>query len=70
MFTRQELNVLQQALRQWNGPYLQKDMPTLTKEEIKRHADCLRIAESLAERLETILTDYYEMEHAYLDPRR
>lgn len=65
MFTRQELNVLQQALRQYRGPY-GKPEQNLTDEEIRHQTNCLKAADALAERFEGILNDYYDMEHKYL----
>jgi hypothetical protein len=65
MFTRSELNVLQQALRQYSGPYY--DLNTgLTDKEVAFKDDCLKTANALAERFEGILNDYYDMEHKYL----
>lgn len=68
MFTRKELNVLQSALRAWQGPY-RKDA-TLNKNEQEYKEAAIKTANDLAERFEGILWDYYELERSFLDPTR
>ena len=67
MFTRKELNVLQGALRAWNGPYQGEE---LEPEEKLYKKESLEIANSLAKRFEEILWQYYEMERSYLFPEK
>lgn len=58
MFTQTELNVLQQALRNWKGPYtLVEGQPPLTTHEVERSENMLKIADQLAKRFEEILME-------------
>lgn len=66
MFTKQELNVLQQALRFWDGPYGEGKYDDLTDSEKRNEKDALAIADSLARRFEEILYHYYQMENGQL----
>ena len=62
MFTKTELNVLQQALQQYRGPYGHDNYESLVTEEIKHHQNYIKIAEQLRLRFEEILNHYWEME--------
>ena len=61
MFTKEELNVLQAALRCWRGPY--GENAKLTDDETDRRRKMLEIADSMATRFEAILYHYFEMEN-------
>jgi hypothetical protein len=65
MFTRKELNVMQQALRQWKGPWSEDQESYLTMAEVSRRDEMLECAERLAERFETILHERNEWDEAY-----
>jgi hypothetical protein len=61
MFTKIELNVLQLALQQYQGPYGYNNHKSLTIEEIKYNENHIKIAEQLRLRFEEILQYYWEM---------
>ena len=60
MFTKNELNVLREALRNWKGLY--SGEPNLNEGDKERKARSLKTADALAERFESILQDFYEKE--------
>lgn len=64
MFTKEEMNVLQAALRHWDGPY--KQGAELTARETIYVKDQLKLAASLAQRFEDILYYYYQLENGQL----
>jgi len=62
MFTKNELQVLQQALEQYIGPYGHDNFENLVSEEIKHYNNYMEIAKQLRLRFEEILTHYWKME--------
>ena len=62
MFTKDELQVLQQALTQYQGPYGHDNYESLVTEEIKHHKRYIEISSQLRIRFEEILTHYWKME--------
>jgi len=62
MFTKNELQVLQQALEQYQGPYGHDNFENLVAEEIKHYKNYMEIALQLRIRFEEILTHYWKME--------
>ena len=69
MFTKQEMNVLQQALRHWGGPYGKDQHNDLNDDEKRNEKDALELADSLARRFEEILFYYYRLENGQLIER-
>ena len=61
MFTKNELNVLREALRNWKGLYSGES--NLNEGDKERKINSLKTADALAERFESILQDFYEMEN-------
>lgn len=62
MFTKQELNVLQSALRNWPGPYASGKLSVAEEQFKKKELEC---AANLASRFEEILEHYFQMENSH-----
>lgn len=63
MFTKQELNILQAALRNWTGPYGPGKLSVAEGQFLKKELNC---AINLADRFSEILGNYREMENSHL----
>jgi hypothetical protein len=64
MFTIQELNIMQSALGQWNGPYHYN--ASLKDEEQKRTEREIAVAQALSQRFRDILSDYDEISRRHI----
>ena len=62
--TDDELNILQQALRQWRGYYGKYERSKLSEGDIRRQEESLAEADKMAEAVEAALWEIYLSEQA------